>query len=88
MARHTANLIPVPKRETVVSLDVHNHAALSQVMHNQDIAFSALSAEDSQDELANMAKEIVTTMQEQHINRLIFMVAMGILKLLVHRIMF
>ncbi|HJE45776.1 NAD(P)H-binding protein [Levilactobacillus namurensis] len=78
VARHTDQLTPVPGRETVQPLDVHDQDALAKVMDSQTIVLSALSAEGSQDELAQLAQDIVQTMQNKSVTRLIFMVAMGI----------
>lgn len=78
VSRHADQLTPNPKREKLAQLDVHDHEALIRAMKGQDIVFSALSSEGDPDELARLAKDVINAMQEVNIDRLIFMVAMGI----------
>lgn len=78
VSRHANQLTPNPKREKLAQLDVHDHDALIKAMKGQDIVFSALSSEGDPDELARLAQDVINAMQELHLKRLIFMVAMGI----------
>ncbi|WP_164507213.1 NAD(P)H-binding protein [Companilactobacillus furfuricola] len=78
VSRHASTLTPTPDREQIEELDVHDVVTLAKVIKGQDIIFSALSAENSDNELADLATNIVTVMDQQNVHRLIFMVAMGI----------
>lgn len=78
VSRHADQLTPTPNREKLAQLDVHDHDALIQAMKGQDIVFSSLSSEGDSNELASLAQDVIEAMQELHLKRLIFMVAMGI----------
>lgn len=79
VSRHASRMMPTPGRETIAELNVHDHSALVKAMQGQDVVFSALSSENGDfDELASLAQDVIKAMQECHISRLIFMVAMGI----------
>lgn len=78
VSRHADQLTPTTNREKLAQLDVHDHDALIQAMKGQDIVFSSLSSEGDPNELASLAKDVIEAMQELHLKRLIFMVAMGI----------
>ena len=78
VSRHANQLTPNSRREKLAQLDVHDHDALIKAMKGQDIVCSALSSEGDPDELARLAQDVINAMQELHLKRLIFMVAMGI----------
>jgi len=77
-SRHANKLTIDSARERTFAADVHDRNALNKAMNESDIVISALSAENSDLELSRMAQEMITSMKLNHINRLIFMVAMGI----------
>ncbi|MTV82247.1 NAD(P)H-binding protein [Secundilactobacillus folii] len=78
VSRHANRLNPTPNRETLAQLDVNDHGALTSAMKGQTIVVSALSAENNRTDLGVLAQSVVTAMEDCHLSRLIFMVAMGI----------
>lgn len=71
-ARHAATLTP-SDRETVITGNVTQPAALDQAIAGQDVVFVALSGN-----LGQFAKDIVAAMDRQHVTRLLFITSMGI----------
>lgn len=72
--RHTRRLKnPDPKRATIVEGDVLDRTALIESMADQDVVFASLAGD-----MAEQARNIVTSMKEAGLKRLIFVSSMGI----------
>ena len=71
-----ANSLPLDDliRERAIAGDVYDAQALDAAVKGQDIVFVALTGN-----LADMAREIVASMDRQGVRRLIFITSMGIL---------
>ena len=71
-----ANSLPLddPIRERAIAGDVYDAQALDAAVKGQDVVFVALTGN-----LADMAREIVASMDRQGVRRLIFITSMGIL---------
>lgn len=78
VSRHIEGIQHNSNRETVVQADVHDAELLERIIKDQDVIVSALSAEGDDDELAELARNVVSAMKASGATRLIFMVAMGI----------
>ncbi|MFZ6781264.1 NAD(P)H-binding protein [Undibacterium sp. Ji83W] len=72
--RHASRLKnPDPKRATIVEGDVLDRPALIEAMTDQDVVFASLTGE-----MGEQARNIVTSMREAGLKRLIFISSMGI----------
>lgn len=74
ISRHAETLKVDSKREQTINVDATNFEALKKVVACQDIVFSALYTYN----LADIARQIVRSMEETHVDRLLFTAAMGI----------
>jgi uncharacterized protein YbjT (DUF2867 family) len=72
--RHASRLMnPDPKRAMIVEGDVLDRAALIDAMKDQEVVFASLAGD-----MAEQALNIVTSMKEAGLKRLIFISSMGI----------
>ncbi|KRK65445.1 oxidoreductase [Companilactobacillus tucceti DSM 20183] len=68
-----ANELSVSNREETISGDVTNDSDLDKAVSGQDVVFVALSGN-----LSKFAKKIISAMNRNHVDRLIFITSMGI----------
>lgn len=68
-----ANELSVSNREETISGDVTNDSDLDKAISGQDVVFVALSGN-----LSKFAKKIISAMNRNHVDRLIFITSMGI----------
>src|SRR5699024_793443 len=68
-----ASELSVSNREETISGDVTNDSDLDRAMSGQDVVFVALSGN-----LSKCAKKIISAMNRNHVDRLIFITSMGI----------
>lgn len=73
-SRHAEDMYTNTERTTVVNGDAENIEELRNIISGHDVVYCAISG----NELPLIAQNIVTTMSECHIQRLIFMGAVGI----------
>ena len=73
-SRHAEDMYTNTERTTVVNGDAENIEELRNIISGHDVVYCAISG----NELPLIAQNIVTTMSECHIQRLIFMEAVGI----------
>lgn len=73
-ARHASDTFTTNSRVTVIDGDAEKKADLHKAMKGQAVVYCAISGE----KLPQIAENIVATMNEQNVKRLIFMGAVGI----------
>lgn len=73
-ARHAKNMYSDTERITVIDGNANNIKELKAAVQGQDVVYCAISG----DELPQIAENIVSTMEEIGVKRLIFMGAVGI----------
>lgn len=73
-SRHAEDMYTNTERTTVVNGDAENIEELRNIISGHDVVYCAISG----NELPLIAQNIVTTISECHIQRLIFMGAVGI----------
>ncbi|MBC3917121.1 NAD(P)H-binding protein [Undibacterium sp. CY18W] len=64
---------PAPKRAMIIEGDVLDHMVLTDAMRDQDVVFASLAGD-----MAGQARNIVKSMREVDLKRLIFISSMGI----------
>ena len=73
-ARNTARLARVPANTTLVQGDVLDPARLAEAVKGQDIVYANLTGEDLDDQ----AKAVIDAMQAEGVQRLVFVLSLGI----------
>lgn len=73
-ARHASKKYSASEHITVMDGDALNHDDLKNAVKNQDVVYCAISGGD----LPKVAENIVEAMEQENVNRLIFMGAVGI----------
>lgn len=75
-ARNTARLTRVPANATLVQGDVLDAARLAKAVKGQDIVYANLTGEDLDDQ----AKAVIAAMRAEGVQRLVFVLSLGIYK--------
>ena len=74
LARSGARVAHIPTNAALVEGDVMKRQQLDQAMTGQDVVYANLTG----DNLDDQAKNVIASMQQAHVERLIFVLALGI----------